>query len=130
MAAIPAGSDESLDAMTGDELRAHSVQHGVVLDDWLADPASLSLSDLPREDVEASRRNPRLQAKHPVTEGKNHYLASAKACPRCETVPESLNWFYFGSPKETWSMQCGVAGWLAICDNCHLHVNFFPEAMS
>jgi hypothetical protein len=86
--------------------------------------------EYPWKDVEASRRNRRLQAKHPLTEGKNQYLASAKACPRCETVPESLNWFYFSSPKETWPQLCGVAGWIAVCDRCHLQVNFFDEVMS
>lgn len=36
---------------------------------------------LPWEDVEASRRNRRLQRKHPVADGKKHYLAAASA--RC-----------------------------------------------
>jgi hypothetical protein len=87
---------------------------GFVLDDRILDepfvPPDPSERRLPWEDVEASRRNRRLQRKHPVEEGKKGWLAEAKACPQCQTPLEALTWFYFESPKETWEMQCGTAG--------------------
>ena len=86
--------------------------------------------DLPWEDVEASRRNRRLQRKHPVEEGRQQYMSHAKPCPKCQTPPEALAWFYFESPKETWPMQCGCAGWMAVCDHCVEQIDFFIEVMS
>lgn len=41
MALNPSKDDQPLDAMTGDELRAHALMHGFVLDDSLADPDSI-----------------------------------------------------------------------------------------
>jgi hypothetical protein len=86
--------------------------------------------EFPWEDVDASRRKRRLQARHPAEEWKTHYLTDAKPCPRCEAPPEALCWFYFESPKETWENLCGTAGWMAVCDRCHVQANYFMEAMS
>jgi hypothetical protein len=51
---------------------------------------------------------PRLQAKHPVTKGKNWYLAGAQIVRKCHTSADSLIWFYFQSTKETWPELCRV----------------------
>jgi hypothetical protein len=85
---------------------------------------------LPWEDVETSRRNRRLQRKHLVDEAKSYYLARAKPGPKCDTQTEALNWFYFESPKETWPLECGRAGWMVVCDRCHEQVDFVIEVMS
>lgn len=85
---------------------------------------------LPLEDVEASRRNRRLQRKHPVADGKRAYLEAASACPGCQTLPDDLSWFYFESPRETWKMLCGCAGWMVVCDKCHRQTSYFEEVMS
>jgi hypothetical protein len=129
MAAIPPENSPPSADMTGDEAREHALRHGFVLDDSVSD-LLLGGDDYPWEDVQASRRNRRLQAKHPVTEGKNRYLRDANACPKCQTPAETLEWFYFRSPKETWPMQCGVAGWMVVCDRCRVQANFFSEVMS
>ncbi len=129
MAQNPLEDDQPLDAMTLDERRDHALRHGFVMDDSPCDLA-LGEGDYPWEDVEASRRNRRLQAKHPQTEGKSRYLAIAKPCPKCETPADALTWFYFSSPKETWPMDCGTAGWMAVCYRCHVQVNYFSEVMS
>ena len=101
-----------------------------VLDDSMADFELLTGDDYPWEHVEASRRNRRLQKKHPATEGQSRYLTDAKTCPKCQAPPEALSWFYFESPKWTWENLCGSAGWMAVCDRCHVQVNFFGEAIS
>jgi hypothetical protein len=107
---------------------------GLVLDDRILDepfvPPDQSESHLPWEDVEASRRNRRLQRKHPIEEGKTHYLANAKPCPKCQTPAEALAWFYFESPNWTWENLCGRAGWLIVCDRCRCQTDFFEEAIS
>lgn len=126
----PSENDQPLDAMTGDELRDHALGHRFVLDDSVADPDLVAQDGIPWEDVRASRRNRRLQAKHPVSEGKSRYLANANPCSKCKTPADALGWFYFSSPKETWEGLCGVEGWMAVCDRCHIQVNFFIEAMS
>ena len=52
----------------------------------------------PWEDVEAARKNQRLQREHPLAEGQQIYAAKAKACPQCHTAAGQLSWFYFDSP--------------------------------
>ena len=107
---------------------------GFILDDWSVNTSPFSKNevgrDLPWADVEASRQNRRLQKRHPVPEGIGSHFAYARPCPNCESQADTLAWFYFRSPKETWAMECGVAGWMAVCDRCHLPANFFLEAMS
>ena len=87
-------------------------------------------SDLPWADVDACRRNLRLQRRHSVADAKHHHLLEANRCPRCRTLPDALNWVYFSSPKETWPALCGCAGWLIVCDECRIQVDFFIEVMS
>ena len=29
-----------------------------------------------------------------------------------------------------WEHLCGRAGWMTVCDRCHLQVDFFREAMN
>jgi hypothetical protein len=84
----------------------------------------------PWEDVEAARKNQRLQREHPVAEGQQRYTATAKACPQCHTAAGQLSWFYFESPAETWEHLCGRAGWMTVCDRCHLQVDFFRQVMN
>jgi hypothetical protein len=124
----PPQDDRRLDATTGDEARGHAIRHGFSLDDSVSD--LVFADEYPWEDVEASRRNRRLQAKHPIAEGKSRYLAEAKSCPKCQTTADELAWLYFESPPETWPMECGVAGWMTVCDRCRVQVNFFSEVMS
>lgn len=87
-------------------------------------------SYLPWADVDASRDNLRLQHRHSVAEAKLRYLPEANRCPRCSIRPDALNWFYFSSPQETWPALCGCAGWLVVCDDCRIQVDFFIEVMS
>jgi hypothetical protein len=86
--------------------------------------------EYPWEDVAAARENERLQRRHSVVAAKQNYLAKAKACPRCGAVVDKLAWFYFDSPLETWTTLCGCAGWMTVCDACHVQVDFFLEVMS
>jgi hypothetical protein len=107
---------------------------GFILDDWSVNTDFLQQNEIDRgypwEDVEASRRNRRLQKRHRLPEEIGSYFAETTACPKCHAPSETLSWFYFRSPKETWAMACGVAGWMAVCDRCHIQVNFFTEAVS
>lgn len=122
------------DGLNGEQVRAHALKHGFVLDDTLVNlPICGPMTEedaLPWEDVDASRRNPRLQRKHPMGGSKQKYLKSASGCPNCQTPPDKLTWFYFESPKHTWPNECGLAGWVVVCDGCHQQVSFFLEAMS
>jgi hypothetical protein len=138
MAAIPPENNPPLDGMTGDELRAHALRHGFVLDDWSVNTSPFQKNameqELPWEDVEASRRNRRLQKRHRLKErladGLTTHFGYAKPCPKCQTTPGALTWFYFESPKWTWENLCGSAGWMAVCDRCRIQVNYFSEVMS
>jgi hypothetical protein len=84
----------------------------------------------PWEDVEAARQNHRLQREHPVAAGQQIYAAKAKPCPQCHAAAGQLSWFYFDSPAETWEHLCGRAGWMTVCDRCHVQVDFFCEVLN
>lgn len=83
----------------------------------------------PWDDVGKARRNQRLQRKHPPGEADS-YRAKAKPCPKCGKTSGDLAWFYFESPKWTWQNLCGRAGWMTVCDACHVQVDFFLEIMN
>ena len=83
----------------------------------------------PWDDVDSSRADKKLQKEHPISEAKE-YMKLAGACPKCGKKPEDLDWFYFSSPEETWNWLCGDAGWMNVCDDCHLQVNYFEECVS
>jgi hypothetical protein len=40
-----------------------------------------------------------------------------------------LSWFHFESPDETWEHLGGRAGWMTVCDRCHLQLDFFREVL-
>lgn len=107
---------------------------GFTLDDWSANTSPFQKNEmglqLPWEDVKASRRNRRLQKRHPLPIDLVSHFAYARECSKCQASPNKLTWFYFRSPKETWATECGVAGWMAVCDDCRLQVNFFTDSIS
>lgn len=87
--------------------------------------------EFPWEDVEAARGRTSLQAEHDADQARAGYLKWAKPCPNCGAPPERLSWFYFRSPEWTWQEDlCGRAGWMTVCDPCHVQVDFFMEVMS
>jgi hypothetical protein len=134
MQETPRDDVKALDAMSDDESRDQARALGFVLDDWSVntDPFQKNEMDqrLPWEDVDASRRNRRLQKRHPLPIDIVTHFAQAKACPACHAPPKALTWFYFRSPTETWAMECGTAGWMAVCDRCRVQVNYFQDAIS
>ena len=48
-------------------------------------------------------------------------------CPNCG---KELRWIHFHSPSRTWVHECGRAGSLAICEDCHKQVYFRCEMMN
>lgn len=85
----------------------------------------------PWADVEAARKNRSLQRKHATAEALACYGSSAKPCPKCHAPASELGWLYFRSPKWTWMESlCGRAGWMTVCDRCHVQVDYFGEVMS
>ena len=45
-------------------------------------------------------------------------------CPHCGTPSKNLRWIWFKSPSETWDNLLGQAGYLSLCDKCHIQVDF------
>lgn len=72
---------------------------------------------LPWTDVEASRTNEDLQRAARET----NTMPAGRTCLRCH---QPLTWLYFQSPAWTWAKLCGRAGWLGVCDPCHLQIDF------
>jgi hypothetical protein len=84
----------------------------------------------PWEDVEASRRDQRLQRRH-ADELPDAMREFKKAhCPGCGRPAAELACFYFQSPEWTWAQLCGAAGWMRVCEACHRQVEFVFQLMS
>ena len=77
----------------------------------------------PWPDVEASRAEAAMQE----NAEREHPRSHATVCPRCQ---KPLGWIYFSSPSWTWRKLWGRAGWLGICDPCHLQVEFKLSVMN
>lgn len=80
----------------------------------------------PWEMVEAERNNefqPKFRILYGPPKGSEH-------CPICKRPPEELSWIWFSSPQEDWASLAGRAGWLSICDPCHIQVEFEVSVMS
>lgn len=97
----------------------------------------------PWADVEAAASDENLQRTHmsqseaqaPAILGlegiaKPDMRAGARNCPACGRAASELSWIYFSSPAWTWQQLCGRAGWLVICQPCHLQVDFFLDRMN
>jgi hypothetical protein len=79
----------------------------------------------PWDDVEASRREP--ERHHPEGKAVPEPKVTATTCPCCS---EPLTWIYFSTPPWTWEQKRGRAGWLGVCDECHLQVDFALAVMN
>ena len=97
----------------------------------------------PWADIEASANDEKLQRTHqshgqtqaPANltffgESEAEVRPRARNCPGCGRPGSELTWLYFSSPAWTWQELCGRAGWLAVCEPCHLQVEFFLERMN
>jgi len=79
------------------------------------------------ESVDAARNDARLQLEHPLEPGSSQ---GRNACPNCGRISEQLSWFWFNSPPEDWAALAGRAGWMSMCDVCHIQVEFKPTRFS
>jgi hypothetical protein len=81
----------------------------------------------PWENVDASRNDALLQAKNTLDPS---IIKGSTSCPNCGLASEQLSWFWFSSPQEDWDALAGRAGWMSVCDTCHIQVEFLDEIMS
>jgi HEAT repeat protein len=58
------------------------------------------------------------------------YRDRAHDCPVCSKPADQLAWFFFSTPPETWRALMGRAGWMTVCDDCHIQVDFFGGILS
>lgn len=112
------GDSSDLDDLS-EELGADALKDGFILDDWEVNTDFLQKNevdrDLPWNDVEASRRNQRLQNNHRLPRGIRSHFAEAKPCPNCGSQADTLTWCYFRSPKETWAKSVSwLVGWPSV----------------
>lgn len=81
----------------------------------------------PWEIVDAARNDKALQAQF---KAQSEIPTGHMHCPNCKRLPEQLSWFWFGSPNRDWKFLVGRAGWMSVCDTCHIQVEFLVEIMS
>jgi hypothetical protein len=94
----------------------------------------------PWDQVEVCRRDTLLQEQHEPTAEELVGRRTSKIdrlrkkdgrpCPECGTWSDQLACFYYQSSAVTWTKKCGRAGWLVVCDRCHVQVQFFLELMN
>ena len=100
------------------------------MDAWKQYPHSdWNEKNFPLSDYEPSRKNKRLQKKHPLSEAEK-YFAQAHPCPKCQKPATELSWFYYEDSEEAWKNLCGCGGWVTACDACGIRVDFFLEMIS
>lgn len=94
---------------------------------------------IPWEDVDRCRWDTALQEnrKRQVNEDTGEPVfdldrlrEAARPCPECGDRFDELVCFYYSTPSWTWQKMCGRAGWLVVCDRCHLQVQFFLHVMN
>jgi|GEM_PF-1597952 len=81
----------------------------------------------PWEIIDAARNDKRLQAKF---RSRSEVPQGYECCPNCKRLPKDLSWFWFSSPEEEWQALAGGAGWMSVCDVCHIQVEFLEMIMS
>jgi len=79
------------------------------------------------EIVETERNNTINQTQ---LKSESETLRGSMSCPKCKRTPQQLSWFWFHSPQKDWEALAGRAGWMSICDVCHIQVEFLPALMS
>jgi hypothetical protein len=80
----------------------------------------------PWDEIEAARDNADLQSRHDSDNARLKY-GNGVQCPSCSKPGEQLTWFRFTSPAWKWKNLCGRAGWMAVCDDCHVQAAFICE---
>lgn len=94
----------------------------------------------PWPDVEAAANDPELNWMKPSRradspsdrdeESVEDMIAERDGCPGCGRPAPELKCMYFSSPAWTWENQCGCAGWLIVCEPCHMQVDFITVVNS
>jgi len=62
-----------------------------------------------------------------VEQAKKRFLPQAISCPLCKTPPKELSWVYLVIPEWACKNSAEHKGWVTICDQCKLQVDFFAE---
>jgi HEAT repeat protein len=60
-----------------------------------------------------------------VEAAKGYWSSKAHNCPICGKAANDLSWFFFYTSPETWQASGGTAGWMTVCDDCHIQVDYF-----
>jgi hypothetical protein len=84
------------------------------------------------EFLDLVKKDPQFQAPYAAKAeaAKQKYGKRAHPCPKCGAAADKLGWFYYKSPPPTWKMLCGHLGWMTVCQQCDVQVDFFPEVIS
>jgi hypothetical protein len=62
-----------------------------------------------------------------VEQAKKCFLPLAIPCPLCKTPPEALSWVYLVIPRWACKNTAEHKGWVTVCDQCKVQINFFVE---
>lgn len=55
------------------------------------------------------------------------HLIGASGCPRCSRAPADLTWFSITAPVAEWRVGNGRVGFITICPDCQLQVDFLVD---
>ncbi len=55
------------------------------------------------------------------------FLAQAQPCPRCGRSAQELFWLSVTDPEPAWDAGTGRLGWLTLCRECQIQVDFFID---
>jgi hypothetical protein len=65
--------------------------------------------------------------RHAVAMAQELHLSRARSCPGCGRVPSDLFWLSISDPEEVWDRGTGRVGFLTLCQDCRLQVDFLVD---
>jgi hypothetical protein len=65
--------------------------------------------------------------RHAVKLAHDLHLGRARSCPGCGRAPSDLFWVSISDPEEAWDKGTGRVGFLTLCEDCRLQVDFLVD---
>jgi hypothetical protein len=65
--------------------------------------------------------------RHAMKMAHDLHLGRARACPGCGRAPADLFWVGISDPEDMWDQGAGRVGFVTLCKECHLQVDFLVD---
>src|SRR5262249_36753239 len=66
--------------------------------------------------------------RHSIKRAQELHLGRARSCAGCGRAASDPLWFGISDPEEAWDQGTGRVGFLTLCEECRLQVDFLVDA--